>query len=97
MRRCTATLGIDLAREHQPDLVLLDLHLPDQSGADVLDNASRRTTTTAGIPVVVVSADRSSDQDRAMRELGAVDYLIKPFDVRDLLLIGRRGPRQRSA
>jgi CheY-like chemotaxis protein len=40
---------------------------------------------TAGIPVVVVSADRSADQERAIRELGAVDYLIKPFDVRDLL------------
>ena len=35
--------------------------------------------------VVVVSADRSSDKDRLMRQLGAVDYLIKPFDVRDLL------------
>jgi PAS domain S-box-containing protein len=78
------TLGIDLAREHHPDLVLLDLHLPDQSGAEVLRRL-QSDQDTKGIPVVVVSADRSSDQDRAMRELGAVDYLIKPFDVRDLL------------
>jgi PAS domain S-box-containing protein len=78
------TLGIDLAREHLPDLVLLDLHLPDQSGAEVLSRL-QSDETTSKIPVVVVSADRSSEQDRAMRELGAVDYLIKPFDVRDLL------------
>lgn len=78
------TLGIDLARQHRPDLVLLDLHLPDQSGAEVLTRL-QADDITSNIPVVVVSADRSSDQDRAMRELGAVDYLIKPFDVRDLL------------
>jgi PAS domain S-box-containing protein len=78
------SLGLDLAREHQPDLILLDLHLPDQTGADVLRRL-KSEPATAGIPVVVVSADRSADQERAMRELGAVDYLIKPFDVRDLL------------
>ena len=78
------TLGLDLAREHRPDLVLLDLHLPDQTGAEVLQRL-QSDPVTADIPVVVVSADRSSDQERAMRELGAVDYLIKPFDVRDLL------------
>jgi PAS domain S-box-containing protein len=78
------TLGLDLAREHRPDLVLLDLHLPDQSGEEVLSRL-QADEDTARIPVVVVSADRSSDQASAMRELGAVDYLTKPFDVRDLL------------
>jgi len=78
------TLGLDLAREHHPDLVMLDLHLPDQSGIEVLKRL-KRDPATADIPIVVVSADRSSDKERLMRELGAVDYLIKPFDVRDLL------------
>ena len=78
------TLGLDLAREHHPDLVILDLHLPDQSGAEVLKRL-RADPETADIPVVVVSADRKSDQADAMRELGAADYLSKPFDVRDLL------------
>jgi PAS domain S-box-containing protein len=80
------SLGLDLAREHQPDLILLDLHLPDQTGAEVLRRL-QSDPATAGIPVVVVSADRSPDQERSMRELGAVDYLIKPFDVRDLLRV----------
>jgi PAS domain S-box-containing protein len=78
------TLGLDLAKEHRPDLVLLDLHLPDQSGADVLQRL-KEDPETADIPVVVVSADRSTDKDRQMRALGAADYLVKPFDVRDLL------------
>ena len=52
------SLGLDLAREHHPDLVLLDLHLPDQSGAEVLRRL-QSDPDTAGIPVVVVSADRS--------------------------------------
>jgi PAS domain S-box-containing protein len=78
------TLGLDLAREHHPDLVLLDLHLPDQSGIEVLKRL-RGDPSTSDIPVIVVSADRSSGQADAMRELGAVDYLSKPFDLRDLL------------
>jgi CheY-like chemotaxis protein/anti-sigma regulatory factor (Ser/Thr protein kinase) len=78
------TLGLDLAREHHPDLVLLDLHLPDQSGTEVLKRL-RADPETAQIPVIVVSADRSSDRADAMRELGAADYLSKPFDLRDLL------------
>jgi len=78
------SLGLDLAREHRPDLVLLDLHLPDQSGSEVLRRL-QADPLTAQIPVVVVSADRSSDQESEMRRLGAVDYLTKPFDVRDVL------------
>lgn len=78
------SLGVDLAREHDPDLVLLDLHLPDQTGEDVL-RTLQADEKTAHIPVVVVSADRSTDLDREMRRLGAVDYLTKPFDIRDLL------------
>ena len=51
-------LGIELARAHRPDLVLLDLHLPDQSGRDVLRTLKRRADTE-DIPVVVLSADAS--------------------------------------
>jgi len=78
------TLGIDLARQHQPDLVMLDLHLPDQTGEQVL-RTLQSDPATSQIPVVIVSADRSDEQERAMRNLGAVDYLVKPFDIKDLL------------
>jgi CheY-like chemotaxis protein/anti-sigma regulatory factor (Ser/Thr protein kinase) len=50
------TLAIDLARQHHPDLILLDLHLPDLNGRDVLDRL-KRDPATATIPVVVLSAD----------------------------------------
>ncbi|MFZ0665547.1 MAG: ATP-binding protein [Acidimicrobiales bacterium] len=90
------SLGLDLAKQHRPDLVLLDLHLPDQSGADVLQRL-KEDPETADIPVVVVSADRSSDKDRQMRALGAADYLIKPFDIRDLLRSVDHALNDRSA
>ena len=60
------SLGLDLVREHQPDLVLLDLNLPDMHGADVLESL-RRDERTSTIPVVVISADATQRQiDRLM-------------------------------
>jgi len=77
-------IGLDLAREHRPDLILLDLHLPDLSGEDVL---ARLTTDprTAGIPVVVLSADATHGRLERLRRAGAADYLTKPLDVRHFL------------
>jgi PAS domain S-box-containing protein len=81
-------LGLDLARQHTPDLVLLDLHLPDIGGREVLEGL-RRDPATAGIPVVVVSADATPGQVRRLLDAGANDYLTKPLDVRRLLkLVG---------
>ncbi|MHB8594950.1 MAG: hybrid sensor histidine kinase/response regulator, partial [Acidimicrobiales bacterium] len=54
-------LGLELAREHRPDLVLLDLHLPDISGTEVLQRL-RDSPETAGVPVVIVSADATPTQ-----------------------------------
>jgi PAS domain S-box-containing protein len=73
-------LGLDLARQHHPDLIVLDLHLPDMKGEEVLrrlraDSASRE------IPVVILSADASPGQIRRLMSLGANDYLTKPLDV----------------
>jgi PAS domain S-box-containing protein len=77
-------LGLDLAREHRPDLVLLDLHLPDLAGETVL-RALREDPRTSTIPVVVVSADATAGRVRALREAGAREYLTKPLDVRAFL------------
>jgi two-component system, OmpR family, phosphate regulon response regulator PhoB len=77
--------GLELAREQRPDLVLLDLMLPDVSGTEVCraikDDPSTRTT-----PVVMLTA-RAEEIDRVVGfEIGADDYVTKPFSVRELLL-----------
>ena len=77
--------GLDLAREQRPDLVLLDLMLPDVSGTEVCrilkdDEATRAT------PIVMVTA-RGEEIDRVVGfELGADDYVTKPFSMRELML-----------
>ena len=79
-------LGLDLAREHRPDLILLDLNLPDLHGSEVLQ-ALRRQSGTARVPVVVISADATDEQIRRMRMLGVFDYLTKPFVVTDFIRV----------
>jgi len=75
-----ATIGLELARQHRPDLIVLDLHLPDMSGIEVLKRLKAEDTTRE-IPVVMLTADATKGQsDRAVR-LGAADYLTKPLDV----------------
>ncbi len=80
------SLGLELAREHQPMLVLLDLHLPDMPGDEVLQRL-RDDPATATIPVVIVSADATQGQVQRLMSAGAVEYLTKPFDVRALLRV----------
>jgi signal transduction histidine kinase len=77
-------LGLELAREHRPALVLLDLHLPDLDGAQVLQRL-RDDPATAAIPVIIVSADASPGQAQRLLSAGAAAYLPKPVDVRELL------------
>ncbi len=79
-------LGLELAREHQPFLIVLDLHLPDMHGEDVL-HALRQNPETAGIPVVVASADATAGQVQRLIAAGAVAYLTKPVDVTELLTL----------
>ena len=77
-------LGLDLAGEHHPDLVLLDLHLPDMPGEEVL----RRLQTspkTAEVPVVILSADARPGLIQRLLDQGARAFLTKPLDVKELL------------
>lgn len=77
-------LGLELARAHRPDLVLLDLHLPDRSGADVL-RALKDDPDTHEAPVLILTADATAGQSRRLLELGAEQYLTKPLDLREIL------------
>jgi signal transduction histidine kinase len=77
-------LGIDLAREHRPSLVLLDLHLPDLTGGQVLQQL-QADERTRDIPVVILSADATKQQLEPLLEAGARAYLTKPIGVHDLL------------
>ena len=71
-------------REHQPSLVLLDLHLPDMGGEEVLQRL-RDDPATASIPVVIVSADAIDRNIQRRLEAGASAYLTKPVDTRLLM------------
>jgi|CXWL01.1.fsa_nt_gi DNA-binding NtrC family response regulator len=74
--------GLLALAEVQPDLVLLDLRLPDQSGLDVLQSMQRQ----AGEPqVIMISAHGDTRAAVKAVKLGAADYLTKPFDLDDLL------------
>jgi PAS domain S-box-containing protein len=77
-------LGLDLIRRHHPDLILLDLHLPDLHGREILEQL-KRDPATAAIPVVVLSADASPAQFERLLAAGAAGYLTKPIDVESLL------------
>jgi PAS domain S-box-containing protein len=73
-------LGLDLARQHLPDLILLDLHLPDIRGHEVLARL-RAEESTRDIPVVVISADATVGQIQRLIAAGARSYLTKPLDI----------------
>lgn len=77
-----AATGVDaLDDSHRPDLVLLDLRLPDIDGLDVCRALRERST----VPIIVVTA-RGEEPDRVVGlELGADDYVVKPFGVRELI------------
>ena len=77
-------LALDLAREHRPDLILLDLHLPDLNGETVLQRL-RANPDTRAIPVVILSADATTQQLDRLLNAGATAYLTKPITIRGLL------------
>jgi PAS domain S-box-containing protein len=77
-------LGLELAREHAPDVVLLDLHLPDISGEEVLREL-RAAPRTAATPVIVISADATPKTVERLLHAGATAYLTKPLKVRQFL------------
>ncbi|MBG0775124.1 MAG: response regulator transcription factor [Desulfovibrionaceae bacterium] len=77
--------GLELAREKKPDLVILDIMLPGMDGFEVCKEL-KRDAATIGVPVIMLTA-RGEEVDRIVGlELGADDYVVKPFSPRELLL-----------
>jgi two-component system phosphate regulon response regulator PhoB len=80
-----AAQALTRVRETQPDLVILDLMLPDLSGTEVCRQL-KSTARTASLPVIMLTA-RGDEVDRVVGfELGADDYITKPFSVREVVL-----------
>ncbi len=79
-------LGLDLARDHHPDLILLDLQLPDMTGEEIV-RGLWEDRLTRDIPIAVISADATVDQVERMLALGVRAYLTKPLEVKKVLAL----------
>ncbi|MGA8863560.1 MAG: ATP-binding protein [Gallionella sp.] len=79
-------LGLELARAHRPDLILLDINLPDMDGFAVMQ-CLRENDATRSIPVVAISANSMPKDLARGRAAGFADYLTKPLDVDRLLQV----------
>jgi two-component system KDP operon response regulator KdpE len=77
----TATMGIKLAANHQPDLILLDIGLPDMNGQDVL----KELRTWYRHSIIILSVIENEDNIVTALDNGASDYVTKPFRVNELL------------
>ena len=77
----TATEGLAVARDQQPDLVLLDVMMPDMDGWEVC----RRLRETSAVPVIFITAKSSVKDVVKGLEIGGDDYVVKPFDNHELL------------
>ncbi|NIP79487.1 MAG: response regulator [Gemmatimonadetes bacterium] len=82
----TGSRGLELARRRRPDLILLDLHLPDMHGSEVMREI-RKDSTVSRTPVVIISADVTSDGAQELMNDGAQAYLPKPLDVKEFLRV----------
>jgi CheY-like chemotaxis protein len=81
--------GIKAAIDDQPALILLDNRLPDINGEQVLSQLAA-APATAGIPVVVLSGDSNPVTVNQLLAAGAADFLVKPFDIHQLMAIIER-------
>lgn len=77
-------LAVDLAIEHEPRLIILDLHLPDIGGEEVLQRL-QANPVTSGIPVIFLSGDVGEINSGRLVDRGIIAHFSKPFDVNKLL------------
>lgn len=77
---------IELFREFQPDIVLLDLHMPEMNGFEVLEQLHGILTPEEYLPILVLTADITPEAKNQALSQGAKDFLTKPFDRTEVLL-----------
>jgi len=76
--------GLEIAKNEQPDLILLDIKMPNMDGHTMMRNLKKFGEKTRTIPVIILTGYDGLDDLFGLE--GAVDYIVKPFDHRDLLL-----------
>jgi putative two-component system response regulator len=79
-------LSLPVFREHRPDLLLLDLHMPYLDGLAVLRQLQPRMSPTEFLPVIFLTGDESASAKQRALEAGASDFLTKPFDAAEVVL-----------
>jgi CheY-like chemotaxis protein len=84
----TAELGVELARRHMPQLILMDIQLPGMDGVAALGQL-KADPTTAKIPVIALTAFAMKDDRERFRSAGFDGYLVKPINIRELLGVVR--------
>jgi two-component system cell cycle response regulator DivK len=86
----TAELGVELARDHTPQLILMDIQLPGMDGVAALSQLKGHPST-AKIPVVALTAYAMKDDQQRLRAVGFDGHLVKPINIRELLEVVRAG------
>jgi two-component system KDP operon response regulator KdpE len=76
-----AAEGLKLATFDAPDLIVLDLDLPDLHGGDILE----RVRSWSNVPIIILSVESSEEQKVRLLKMGADDYVVKPFGIAELL------------
>ena len=74
------SVGLDTAARMKPDVIILDLNLPDMSGVELLESVR----AWSDVPIIVLSIDSSEEQKVLLLKLGADDYIVKPFGIAEL-------------
>ena len=79
-------LGCEMAREHKPELILLDMNLPDMTGEQVLRRL-KGDPTTAAIPVIPVTGDALGGRGKELADLGITEVIQKPYSVAEIMAL----------
>jgi len=92
LEETTGEAGVRTATLRRPDLIVLDLNLPDTQGLSVLE----RIRAWSSVPIIVLSVRASDDDKVRLLEAGADDYVVKPFSMAELLARARTALRRQA-